>query len=206
MLRNVTNGHRYIGSAVNLRKRRNGHLRHLRNGRHHNAHLQAAWNLYGADAFEFMSVAYVDTHNLLLFEQLCLDGLKPEYNTSMVAGSPMAGRKHSDDARKKMSDSGRGRPSHLRGITLSDEHKAKLSASKRGQKRTSEFSKHMSEMRRGKPQKPHTEAHKEKVRQKLMGNTNSTGKNIGQVRTPEQRDRIRQAVTEWWAERKASNG
>jgi len=46
-IRCKSNGKIYIGSAVNLRQRWDGHRRALRKQRHHNVHLQAAWNRYG---------------------------------------------------------------------------------------------------------------------------------------------------------------
>jgi len=43
----------YVGETTNLEKRfKYEHLRALRTGRHHNAHLQHAWTLYGEKAFD----------------------------------------------------------------------------------------------------------------------------------------------------------
>ena len=50
---NLVNGKFYIGSAVNLRLRMNGHRTRLNVGTHKNRHLQAAWKLYGRDSFKF---------------------------------------------------------------------------------------------------------------------------------------------------------
>lgn len=38
----------YIGSAVNLGRRKTAHWRAFQANKHHNRHLQAAWNLRGA--------------------------------------------------------------------------------------------------------------------------------------------------------------
>lgn len=59
----------YVGSAVNLRTRWENHLRDLKNGRHHNLHLQQAWNRYGGEAFEFEVLEHVDIELLLGAEQ-----------------------------------------------------------------------------------------------------------------------------------------
>lgn len=50
---NKINGKFYIGSTINLEKRKNRHLNSLRNNIHHCFHLQKAYNKYGEDAFYF---------------------------------------------------------------------------------------------------------------------------------------------------------
>lgn len=49
-------GGSYVGSTVDLRKRRNLHLCLFRTGRHHAKHLQAAWNKDGEGAFTFQVI------------------------------------------------------------------------------------------------------------------------------------------------------
>jgi group I intron endonuclease len=53
---NVINNRFYVGSAVDLRRRKTRHFSELRTGKHNNAHLQAAWNKYGEKAFTFVIV------------------------------------------------------------------------------------------------------------------------------------------------------
>ncbi|MFA5385593.1 MAG: GIY-YIG nuclease family protein [Eubacteriales bacterium] len=48
---NTANGKRYIGQSVNLSRRKSYHFNALRLNRHKNAHLQAAFNRYGAFFF-----------------------------------------------------------------------------------------------------------------------------------------------------------
>ena len=48
---NVRNGKRYIGSAVNLRKRLLAHLGEFARGKN-SPRLQNAWNKYGKEAFD----------------------------------------------------------------------------------------------------------------------------------------------------------
>lgn len=43
----------YVGSAVDLYGRWRDHRRYLRQGIHHNKYLQAAWDKYGEESFEF---------------------------------------------------------------------------------------------------------------------------------------------------------
>jgi len=105
---NTVNGHRYIGSSVNITQRISNHKNGLKHGYHHNAHLQNAFKKYGESAFVFTPILYCDPENNLLFEQMCIDGLNHEYNKSNIAEAP------------------------TRGIRLSQEHKEKLSAIKKG--------------------------------------------------------------------------
>jgi group I intron endonuclease len=50
---NVLNGKKYIGSAINFRKRKNVHLHHLRNKTHHSISLQRSFNKHGENYFKF---------------------------------------------------------------------------------------------------------------------------------------------------------
>lgn len=95
---NTVNGKKYIGSAVNFRKRWRLHISCLRNGTHHSKHLQAAWNKYGEEAFTFEKIMECAKEELLDYEQLCLDEENPEYNMALCATNPMLGRKHSEEA------------------------------------------------------------------------------------------------------------
>ena len=62
----MLNGHFYIGSAASLYNRKGEHFKGLRNSNHKNAHLQNAYNLYGADAFRFAIVEHVGLPRFLL--------------------------------------------------------------------------------------------------------------------------------------------
>jgi hypothetical protein len=103
----LATGRRYIGSTSQSFVRRwRLHRIRLRQGKHHNRHLQNAWNAYGPDAFEFRKLVICAPDMVLFYEQLLLDGLKPEFNHAPTAGS-------------------------MRGATLTDEHKAKIGAGQR---------------------------------------------------------------------------
>lgn len=87
---NQVNGKRYIGSAVNLKRRWQEHLKTLRRGEHENEHLQHAYDKYGEESFEFSVLECVDdTSQPILREQHYLDTLKPEYNIAPLAGSTL---------------------------------------------------------------------------------------------------------------------
>lgn len=69
-IRNLVNGKVYVGSAVNLRTRRNRHFSYLRNNCHANRKLQNAFNKYGEENIVFEVVEIVaDKYNLLEREQ-----------------------------------------------------------------------------------------------------------------------------------------
>src|SRR3990167_2018703 len=84
---NTTNGKQYIGSAVNLNRRKRLHWNHLRNNCHDNSHLQQTWNKYGEAAFEFRVIGKCPPERLIELEQEVMNHLKPEYNIAKIAGS-----------------------------------------------------------------------------------------------------------------------
>lgn len=53
MIKNLINGRIYIGQSKHISERVKTHKKDLRNGYHHNEHLQNAYNKYGLDNFSF---------------------------------------------------------------------------------------------------------------------------------------------------------
>lgn len=77
IITNLINKKFYLGSSMNLKKRKATHLSTLRNKKHHNKHLQNAWNKYGEKNFEFDIVEYIEDENLLKeVEQFYIDDFK----------------------------------------------------------------------------------------------------------------------------------
>lgn len=71
---NTTNGKFYIGSSVDLKKRKRDHFRELRNNIHCNSRLQNSFNKYGEDNFMFVVVEMVsERENLVTLEQHWID-------------------------------------------------------------------------------------------------------------------------------------
>jgi len=93
---NVVNNKFYVGSAVDLRKRKTRHFCELRNNRHNNRHLQAAWNKYGEKAFTFVIVEeHPNGADLLAAENVWLKehvGKDYCYNLGVDATAPMLGK------------------------------------------------------------------------------------------------------------------
>lgn len=103
-IRNILDGKLYIGSSIELKKRKDKHFYRLKNNKHENQHLQNAVNKHGIENFIFEILEEFKDYNLLLLqEQKYLDELKPEYNICKFAGHTL-GYKHSPEMRKKISD------------------------------------------------------------------------------------------------------
>jgi group I intron endonuclease len=84
---NTTNNDLYIGSAVNLNRRKAVHWSLLSRGVHPNVHLQRAWDKYGESAFKFNVIITCQKDNCLFYEQQFLDQLNPAYNISPNASA-----------------------------------------------------------------------------------------------------------------------
>lgn len=141
-IRNLANNKRYIGSAAGRKGivgRWSVHKTLLTQGIHHSPKLQYAWNKHGADSFVLEAILYCDPENCLMYEQIALDSMKPEYNISPTAGSSL-GTKHSNTSKAKMSAARIGRfggQNHpMYGKKHSPESRAKIAAFLTG-KRTS---------------------------------------------------------------------
>ena len=136
---NVINNKFYVGSAVDLKRRKTRHFSELRTGKHNNRHLQAAWVKYGEQAFVFVVVEELALDaDLLAAENRWLKehvGQDYCYNIGVDATAPMlgvggessptwgrkrtpeelaaqnwAGRLHSDDAKKRIRAALLGKP------------------------------------------------------------------------------------------------
>ena len=151
---NKINGKIYYGSSNNLNNRKRQHFGSLKRNKHGNPHLQASWNKYGYDSFEFKIEKEVPIDQLLDIEQEYLDIIKktPElyYNIGYNSDAPKRGipcneytkqrlkevntgnkyclgKKHSKETRKNMSLSHIGKPSSVKGKHWNEESKRKIS-------------------------------------------------------------------------------
>jgi group I intron endonuclease len=136
---NVVNNKFYVGSAVDLKRRKTRHFSELRNGKHNNRHLQAAWVKYGEQAFVFVVVeALPEDADLLAAENIWLKehvGKDYCYNIGVDATaphlgmsgplSPTWGHKHTDDAKLRIGVASKAR-------VQSEEEKTKRRATMRG--------------------------------------------------------------------------
>ena len=151
---NLINDNCYIGSTVRFNKRKQKHFRLLNENKHANKHLQNAFNLYGGDNFIFDIIEYCDKSGLISREQFWIDAYRSSgaslYNLRLIAQSnygmkfpnrtsPMKGRHFTEEHKRKLSESGKGkhntlkgRRSPMKGKHLSEETKKKLSELMKG--------------------------------------------------------------------------
>jgi len=113
-IKNTLNGDSYIGSAVNIRTRKNRHYSELNKGVHHNIHLQRAWNKYGKETFTFIPLCICEPTLLFFYEQCFIDFFRPRYNIRKDATSNI-NIKRTDEFKEKVGSAFRGKP-------LSKEH------------------------------------------------------------------------------------
>lgn len=171
-IRNLVNGKRYIGSAVNFGNRWRVHAQSLARGDHHSKALQRAWSLYGPGAFHFNKLIACEKENLIMYEQICMDAHKPEYNCAPVAGSQL-GYRHSEESRRRMSESRPKDFSPMAGKKHTETTRAKISAARKGKgggPRSPERLKKIGDAHRGRSK---SAEHRAKISATLMGHKQS---------------------------------
>ena len=161
---NQVNGKIYIGGTKNIQNRWRQHKSALRNGKHHNPHLQNAFNKYDISNFKFTIIEEVKSvENLVDREQYFLDTLEPEYNiipkadhheiseeTKRKIGKANKGNELSEDRKKKMSEAAKKREitwgdeisKALQGHEVSEETKRKIGEANSGEK-NGNYGKHL---------------------------------------------------------------
>lgn len=104
MIHNKINNKVYIGQTVDIDNRWMQHRSRLRCQNHENKHLQAAYNLYGEDAFEYVLLEECERNELNekeIFYIQYYDSYKTGYNQDL-GGQGCKGYKHSEDEILKM--------------------------------------------------------------------------------------------------------
>jgi group I intron endonuclease len=132
-IKNLKNGKMYIGQSVAIyREFSNVHRPALRHNRHHNIHLQRAWNKYGEENFEHAIIKECPESDLTALEIFYIKEMKSHqslggYNISWGGIASMRGRKHSPETIAKMKDGRRKGENHpLFGTHRSEETKLKI--------------------------------------------------------------------------------
>ena len=126
---NITNNKIYVGSAVNFRKRKNLHLKNLRDNKHHSKYLQSSYNKHGIENFKFCIIELCEKENLLEREQYYIDALKPQYNVCKSVEKSRLGLKSSPEHIAKIVAANTGKPK-------SKEHRERLRIARIGSKLT----------------------------------------------------------------------
>lgn len=134
-IRNKKNNKVYIGSAIDLKRRKKAHFIKLENGIHENKHLQRAWIKYKGKSFKWKILEKCEEGELIRREQYWIDeykecyGWDSLYNICPVAYSKL-GTRHSSETKKKISKS------HI-GKKATNETKMKMSIIRKGRKHSS---------------------------------------------------------------------
>ena len=137
-IENVVNNKKYIGQSVDIYRRWANHKCDLNSKRHHNEHLQSAWNKYGEDNFEFTIIEQcleemLDEREIYYINTY--DCMNNEHGYNLESGGNQ-NKRPSDETRKKMSEShiglqtGENNPMWRK--PKSEETKRKISESKTG--------------------------------------------------------------------------
>jgi group I intron endonuclease len=113
------NGRRYIGSSMRCRIRVGNHFGAMARNTHYNRHLQAAWNKYGMESFSARPLLVCAQKDLIFYEQMAVDVLKPEFNLALSVDAPFRGRKMPIEQRQYLASLtsqliGRHRPEELK--------------------------------------------------------------------------------------------
>ncbi|MEO5367379.1 MAG: GIY-YIG nuclease family protein [Magnetococcus sp. WYHC-3] len=104
-IRNVTNGKRYVGSAVNVYNRWRRHRYELNKGSHSNEHLLRAWAKHGKKGFLFEIIEYGEGKSLLRRrEQYWMDYYKSYIRENGYNLCPTStGTEVSEETKRKLS-------------------------------------------------------------------------------------------------------
>ncbi len=191
----------YVGSSQDMAIRERDHRAGLERGCHGNRIMQNVFNKHGA--FEFTVLGRYPADQIIEREQLLLDQHCQDpkcVNIATVAGtSPMAGRKHSDFSKAKISASKTGRK-------LAPEHVAKIRAANKGKDRTPEWRAALSAAGMGHQVSDETRA---KISAQLTGKSRPplsletrakmSAAAIGKTKSPEHRAKLSAATTAYYA-------
>lgn len=60
---NIIDSKRYVGITCDIKRRWREHRAELKSGKHHNKHLQAAWNLYGKILAKYINIKELKMNN-----------------------------------------------------------------------------------------------------------------------------------------------
>jgi len=132
VITNTVTNDMYIGSALNPKKRWYNHITTLEKNKNSSTLLQRNYNKYGKENFTFDIIEIVkDKNKLIEREQVWIDFFNPKLNILKIAGSRL-GSKHSEETKKKMSESRKGLNTWTTGRKFSQELKDKLSQIRKG--------------------------------------------------------------------------
>lgn len=102
---NLVNKKMYVGLAIDFDKRWDSHKNELRNNKHCNYHLQAAWNKYGENNFLFEILVECEEQFLYSEEHYwatILNVHNPKYGYNIQPTHPYGKPRHAEETKKKI--------------------------------------------------------------------------------------------------------
>jgi group I intron endonuclease len=165
-IKNIITDDFYIGQSVDLKRRKRRHFFEFRSNKHHNLHMQRAFNKYGEDNFKFEILLYCEPFELTWYEQGLVNRLNPSYNIFIECintfkgiglteehkrkiSETHKGIKHTEETKKKISDFKKGIPSTFLGKHFSEESKKKISKANTGKIRSEKTKQQISKSLKG---------------------------------------------------------
>ena len=130
----AANGKWYVGQAANIRRRNQEELRDLNAGKSHKAHLQNAWNLYGPDAFVWLTLEVCDLEELDQKETHWveqLDSFRSGFNKTL-GGRGARGYRHTEAQKQHLREINSGGRNPRCGRPISEEAKSRMRANALG--------------------------------------------------------------------------
>ena len=173
-IENIINNKKYIGQAQKLNNRMNMKHRGC-------IALNGAIEKYGKENFkkyiiEECNLESLDEREIHWIKKLHSHVSEWGYNISWGGNTPMRGRKHTDESKKKQSDAKLGEKSWMFGKHLSEEHKKRIGESGTGDKNGFFGKNHSDENRKkiseSKIGKKHSDEFKKKQSEMRIGNKN----------------------------------
>ena len=146
---NTVNGKQYVGQTVNIRKREK---QWNSIGHYAGKAIDAARKKYGIEAFDFEILMECKDEELNQWEMYYIEKLntKVPYGYNMTdGGDGKNGCPVSEETRKRLSESHKGKQTWCKGRHPSEETRKKMSKAQKGRKHTEESKKKISESRKG---------------------------------------------------------
>jgi group I intron endonuclease len=135
--KNILNRKIYVGQSSHVERRYLRHLNDLRKGIHPAKVLQAAWDKYGENNFEFKileecEIPELDEKEIYYIKELHSHVSENGYNISWGGNAPMKNVKITNEHREKLSKASSGKRNGMYGKRLSKETLEKMSKSLTG--------------------------------------------------------------------------